>query len=166
MVLSYCIDPVTVASLRKINPMPTKKDRIAQNELAFLLYMSGEQQKEIAARVKVSEKTVGDWIKKGGWKEKRAAKNISRSELINKTLETINTKLEAGNVNADELIKLAKAIEMLDKKSSPVMVIDILIEFGKWLKGQSQSDAEITLDFIKKVTRLQDSFITDKLTQA
>ncbi|MCX6277674.1 MAG: terminase [Bacteroidetes bacterium] len=146
--------------------MGLRKDRQAQNELAFLLFMAGEQQKDIAKRVGVSEKTICDWIRKAGWKERRAAKTISRGELINKTLEMIGDKLEAGNVNADELIKLAKSIEMLDKKSSAVMVIDILIEFGKWIKNQSAFDPEITLDFIKKVTRYQDSFITDKITQS
>jgi transposase len=146
--------------------MGVRKDRLAQNELAFLLFMAGEQQKDISRRVGVSEKTICDWIRKGGWKERRAAKTISRGELINKTLEIISDKLAVGNVNADELIKLAKSIEMLDKKSSAVMVIDILIEFGKWIKSQSAFDPEITLDFIKKITRYQDNFITDKLNKS
>jgi uncharacterized protein (UPF0216 family) len=139
------------------------KDRRAQQELAFLLFMAGELQKDIAARVKISERTIGLWIKKEGWNERRAARTITRGELINKTLATIHDKLEAKNVNADELIKLASAIEKLDKKNSPLIVIDTFIEFGHFLKQQAAIDPQCDMEFIKKVTRFQDAYVSEKI---
>lgn len=83
--------------------------------------------------------------------------------MINKTLATIHDKLEAKNVNADELIKLASAIEKLDKKNSPLIVIDTFIEFGHFLKQQAAIDPQCDMEFIKKVTRFQDAYVSEKI---
>jgi hypothetical protein len=142
-----------------------RKDKRAQHELAFLLYMSGETARNISGRINVSEHTIGSWAEKGGWKEKRAASNITRAELINKTLKRINEMLESGEaVNADKLSKLASLVEKLDKKSSPVLIIDIFMEFGRWLKLQGATDREVDIEFIQRVTRCQDAYITEKLS--
>lgn len=143
----------------------SKADQSSKQELAYLLYMSGEQQKDIVERVGTSSPTLKGWIEKGGWKEKRAASTITRTELINKTLTRISDILEDGNidVNADKLTKLASLIEKLDKKGSPVLIMDIFIDFGRWLKMQGLADKEVDIEFVKKVTRYQDQFITQKL---
>ena len=95
-------------------------------ELARLYFMRGETQKSIANKVGVVEKTVSRWVDKEGWAEKRAAENITRPELVNKLLITINKLIEQVNESddpmlisglGDKLAKLSTTIEKLDKKS-------------------------------------------------
>ncbi len=138
----------------------------SKKELAYLLYMQGITQKEIQERVKIgSNRTLTNWIQQGGWKEKRAAKNISRTELINKTLVKINELLdsEVGGMKGDELSKLAAFIKNLDQQDSPVVAMDIFEGFGKFLQHRSHSDKEVDLEFMKKVNKYQDLYITYKL---
>jgi len=145
--------------------MATSKGNDAKKELAYLLYMAGEQQKDIAIRIGVSPTTMTKWAEKGGWKQKRAASTITRGELINKTLMQISQMLEgnSADLNADKLSKLASLIERLDKKSSPVMIIEAFIEFGKWIRSLAESNRDLDLPFIQKLTRYQDLFVTEKM---
>ena len=134
--------------------------------LAFMLYMQYTPQKEIMERVDIkSNRTMTDWIQKGGWKEKRAAKTITRTELINKTLLKISELLdtEGNDFNPDKLSKLAASIERLDKQASPIVIMDVFEGFGKSLQHRANTDKEITVDFIKKVNKYQDLYITEKL---
>ena len=52
-------------------------------EYAYLLYMQRVPQKEIAERADVSQQTLSKWKEDGGWEMKRAARTISRDELLN-----------------------------------------------------------------------------------
>ena len=61
--------------------MGTKKDNENKRELAKMLYVGGSEVAEIATRVGVSRQSVSAWISKGGWKELRAARSITRPEL-------------------------------------------------------------------------------------
>ena len=58
--------------------------------------MQGEQQKIIADKTGVSAQTITKWVNDGGWQEQRAASNITRPELVNKLLLTINKLIEQG----------------------------------------------------------------------
>jgi uncharacterized protein YjcR len=142
-----------------------------KKELAFILYMSGELQKDIAERVGTSAKTVGEWSEKGLWKEKRSAKNITRTELVNKSLNAIAAILDdavdngADSKKIDQLSKLAKMIEGLDKKNNPVAVMEALTLFIKFLQQLIRDDKEVTLEFIKKATLYMDKYINTLITQ-
>lgn len=148
-----------------------RDERESKKELAYLRYMQGMTLKEICERTKIgSSRTINNWIRDGGWKEKRAAKTITRTELINKTLQRINDLLEVtaeenGNkeIQADKLSKLATLIEKLDKKNSPILSMDVFMDFAKWLQSLSCTEKEITLDFMKLVNKYQDLYITQKL---
>ena len=142
----------------------SKIDLDAARELAQIMYMSGIQNKEIAERVNVSPVTITNWVTDNGWKEKRAAKTITRTELINKTLERINEMLQGDDLNADKLSKLAILIERLDKKNSPVLAMEVFIDFACWLQQQATGDRAITVDLIKQINKYQDSYITSKLS--
>ena len=107
--------------------MGTKKDNENKRELAKMLYVGGSEVAEIATRVGVSRQSVSAWISKGGWKELRAARSITRPELVNKLLVTINNLIEDVNTGddpasvsglADKLVKLSSVIERLDKKAN------------------------------------------------
>lgn len=147
----------------------------AKQEFAFLLYMNGDQQKDIAERVGVSAKTMSTWVDRLGWKEKRSGKLISRSELIAKGLLTMNTIMEnmledkEGTNPAshmDQLIKCANAIEKLDKKNNVVNEMDAFMNFNSALQSWIGTDKEITVDNIKLINRLQDKYITHRLANS
>ncbi|NJM14021.1 MAG: putative DNA-binding transcriptional regulator [Bacteroidales bacterium] len=139
----------------------TKQELKAAEELARLLYDAYVPNGEIADRVGVSAQTISAWVDKNSWKEKRAAKTVTRGELVNKTLERIHEFLQADNgINADALAKLASLIEKLDKKNSPVASMDVFIAFGQWLNMQSTTEKELTLDFVKTLNKYQDAYIS------
>lgn len=150
-----------------------KKPDASKQEFAYLLYMNGDLQKDIAERVGVSAKTIGAWIEKGGWKEKRSGRNISRSELINKGLLTMNTIMEkmlsekderSYSAYMDQLIKCANAIEKLDKKNNVVNDMDAFMNFNQVLQSWIGTDNEITAANIKLINRLQDKYISYRLS--
>ena len=59
----------------------SKKELENNRELARMLYMNGSDATEIADKVAVSRQSVSAWISKGGWKQLRAAHNITCPEL-------------------------------------------------------------------------------------
>ena len=62
--------------------MGTKKDNENKRELAKMLYVGGSEVADIAERVGVSRQSVSAWINKGSWKKLRAARSITRPELV------------------------------------------------------------------------------------
>ena len=150
-----------------------RKELADKKEIAKLYYMEGELQDVIAEKTGVSRTTISKWVIEGGWKESRAAKNITRPELVNKLLLACNKMLDQLNEAddpalyssvADKLSKLSTTIERLDKKSSVVDAIEVFIAFGKWLEYRSKTDAEITVDFLKKLNHYQDLYISEYLS--
>lgn len=137
-----------------------------KKSLAFILFMNGMLQKDICQRVNITPKTLQRWVVKEAWKEKLAAKTITRTELVNKVLSKIYDMLSAsGNVDADALSKLASTIERLDKKDTPVIIMEVFMRFGNWLQQISIKDKDCDLEFIKKVTRYQDKYVTERMAQ-
>ncbi|NPV35086.1 MAG: terminase [Bacteroidales bacterium] len=146
-------------------PMGRKTDE-NKKSLAFILFMNGMLQKDICQRVNITPKTLQRWVVKEAWKEKLAAKTITRTELVNKVLSKIYDMLSAsGNVDADALSKLASTIERLDKKDTPVIIMEVFMRFGNWLQQISIKDKDCDLEFIKKVTRYQDKYVTERMAQ-
>lgn len=151
--------------------MGTKKDNENKRELAKMLYVGGSEVAEIAERVGVSRQSVSAWINKNGWKELRAARSITRPELVNKLLVTINNLIEDVNTGddptsvsglADKLVKLSSVIERLDKKANIVQTVDVFMAFSDWVEYQAKSDPEVTLPFIKILNRLHNEFLLER----
>lgn len=147
------------------------KDLDNKKELAKILYMSGKNQKDISDQIKVSRVTINKWVNQEGWKEIRAAKTITRPELINKMLLSINNMIDEALKNpaggdltgmSDKLSKIAAAIEKLDKKTNVVNVIEAFIGFEKWLEQRASYDKSISTDLIKEITSLQDRYINEQ----
>lgn len=152
----------------------TKSEREDAKQLARILYTQGLSNKEIAEKTKVSENSVSKWIKENGWDSLRAAQNVTRAELVNKILRAINDALDRAATHkddmkfaslTDQLCKLASTIEKIEKKSSIVDVIEVFMAFGKWLQYRSQVDSTVTPELIKRITQLQDLFISEQMTQ-
>ena len=112
----------------------TKAEIEKKKSLARSLFLSGMEQTEIAEKVDVSRVTISKWCTADGWKEARAAKNVTRPELVNKLLLTIDTLITQVNESndpalvaglGDKLAKLSAVIEKLDKKANVVDVIEL-----------------------------------------
>lgn len=154
--------------------MATKKEREQQREHARLLYMQGEPQKLIAEKVGVSPQTITKWVSDGNWEQSRAAANITRPELVNKILNSINVLLEdladdpspeKTAASADKLAKFAATIDRLDKKTSVVDVIEVFMVFSKWLQFRMSYDPNITPELLKTINHYHDLFISEKLKE-
>lgn len=137
-----------------------------ERELARLYYFNGESQKAIAGRTGVSAQTVNRWVKDGGWEQLRAAKTISRKELVIKMLQKINERLESADWTADEIIKAASAVEKLDKKTNVVTMMEVFAAFGNWLASRMQIDPELTPETVQVITKYQDIFISEQMSAA
>jgi uncharacterized protein YjcR len=134
-----------------------------RRDLARMYYLQGLTQKEIADKVGVSRNTISAWVKEEGWDSLRAAKTISRKEIVQKMLKQINDKLESEEWTADEIVKAASAIEKLDKQTNVVTVIEVFTAFNTWVVGRMQVDKELTPELVKTINRYQDLFIGEQL---
>lgn len=144
-----------------------------KKEFARVLYMSGEQQNIIAEKVGVSKQTVNRWVAEGSWDKLRAAKNVTRPELINKILRTIDKLLEKVLESEDDkdfdglgdkLAKLAAVIEKFDKKANVVDAIEVFLAVSKWLQRRAQTDEELTPELLKAINRYQDLYVSELLS--
>ena len=133
----------------------TKAEIEKKKSLARSLFLSGMEQTEIAEKVDVSRVTISKWCTADGWKEARAAKNVTRPELVNKLLLTIDTLITQVNESndpalvaglGDKLAKLSAVIEKLDKKANVVDVIEVFMAFSKWIEYRSTIDPEVFCD--------------------
>lgn len=150
----------------------TKAETEKKKSLARSLYLAGMDQNEIAEKADVSRVTISKWCNAGGWKEARAAKSITRPELVNKLLlaidklitdvnESENPALLAGL--GDKLAKLSSVIEKLDKKANVVDAIEVFMAFSKWLEYRSNIDPTVTPELIKTINKFQDMYLTEQM---
>jgi len=146
-----------------------------KKEFAYALYMNNELQKLICERVGVAPKTLQNWIQAEGWAERRAAKTVTKTELVNKLLVSIGKLTDKFNDPgqdieglqgvADQLSKMMSSLMKLDKGSSVVEDIDTFMQFNGWLQRRSGVDRELTVDLMKAINKYQDLYVSDKLSQ-
>ena len=150
----------------------TKAEIEKKKSLARSLFLSGMEQTEIAEKVDVSRVTISKWCTSEGWKEARAAKNVTRPELVNKLLLTIDTLITQVNTSddptliaglADKLAKLSAVIEKLDKKANVVDAIEVFMAFSKWIEYRSTIDPDVTPELVKAINKYQDLYITEQM---
>ena len=147
----------------------TKAETEKKKSLARSLYLAGMEQNEIAEKVEVSRVTISKWCNADGWKEARAAKNVTRPELVNKLLLTIDKLITEVNESedptliagiGDKLAKLSSVIEKLDKKANVVDAIEVFMAFSKWLEYRATIDPSVTPELIKTINKFQDMYLT------
>jgi len=152
----------------------TRKEMEQKKELARMYYMNGDIQKVIASKVGVSEQTISRWVEKEGWAARRAGINITRPELINKSLAALNKILdqvyESDDIEMistlpDKLSKFASAIEKLDKKANIVSTIDVFMAFSRWIQYRASFDPEVTPELIRAINKYQDMYINEHITK-
>ena len=150
----------------------TKAEVEKKKSIGRSLYLSGMEQTEIADQLGVSRVTVSKWCTTEGWKEARAAKNISRPELVNKLLLTIDGLIENVNKSddptvigslADKLSKLSATIEKLDKKANVIDAIEVFMAFNRWIQDQASFDPDITPELVKAIYKYQNKFLMERM---
>lgn len=144
-------------------------------EHAQLLFMNSIAQKEIAQKVGVTQATLSKWVESFGWREKRAAKTITRKELVNKLLQRVDNLLETPDAKGtdDALAKLSKLIAQLDKQVNIVQVVDCFIAFASWVDSREDLrkfivenmalEKDVYTAFTKTVNKVQDMFVNERL---
>lgn len=143
-------------------------DNDQKREWAFLLYkQGGMDQKEIAATVGVTPKTIGEWKERYKWETHAASILITKEEEIKRLyrqLVEINnhilTKPEgqryADSKQADTLSKLSTTIRNLETETNLSQVIEVAKDFIQFVR-------EVDLPQAKSITALFDQFIKRKL---
>ncbi|WP_407323891.1 helix-turn-helix domain-containing protein [Tenacibaculum maritimum] len=118
--------------------MAKNEERIKAKEL-FLL---GKNQNEIAAALNVQPKTIGQWVKKYGWKNERDARlGSSKSQIQN--IKAIISSLAEDRIALSNTIKKAKEDgdkELIQESQKEISKIDNAAAY--WNKALTNLDKE------------------------
>ncbi|MPS74004.1 MAG: hypothetical protein E2590_12790 [Chryseobacterium sp.] len=119
--------------------MATKKDAVRQKAEAYYIENIDATNKNVAELFKVTEKTIGDWVKKYDWEDKRlnfhASPTVIKQKLQQETIHIMNGG--DATFSADAISKLMSALDRCDKQADPIIVHKILKELDLFI---SQTD--------------------------
>ncbi len=133
-----------------------------QKQVAYTLYVDKcMTAKDIAAKLKVTEKTIGEWVRKGNWKEIRLAKQATPELLASKYNELLNSlldqRLEIEKTPGlkpdnyygiiDEMSKVAAMIDRLQKDGTLSLRTHILV-LEKFMAALHQNNPQIFMQLI------------------
>jgi len=135
-----------------------------KKDLAKLLFMSGDiTQKEIAERVHITEKTLGNWIKTGNWGKLKKSLITSKGDQLRRlydimaALTTAIEKTDYGDTKlADMMIKYTAAIRNLETETSAGQMFETGMQFISFVDKDNHNLA-------KDITNYFDAFITKEL---
>ncbi len=140
-----------------------------KKEWAKILFVKEKMtQKEIAAKVEVSEQTLSKWANKDNWDKLKQSLLTTRSEQVGFLYEQLAdfnamiAKREEGErfVNSKEaqtLIMLTSAIEKLEKETSISDHINSFTKFSEFVRKIAP------IADVQKITDYQDAFIRNLL---
>jgi transposase len=141
-------------------------NKTEEKEHAKLLYVNERiSAKEVAERVKVTQKTIGNWVREGNWDQMRESLLTTRSHLIRQAyaqLHQLNTQIEA----TDEKVPTYKELQMITqitnniKKMETETSLSECIEVGKKMITFIQ---QVDFNDAKKFKNYFDEFINDFL---
>ena len=147
----------------------SKDERERLQEHAKLLFTRDNItiQKELAERVGVGEKTIGEWIEEGGWKKLKRNFILTREEQLANLLdeltelnESIKNKAEgtrfADSKESNTRRFLIKDIKDLETKALLPELISALTQLLDFVRKNDLSDAQM-------ISKYVDSFIKTKL---
>lgn len=138
-----------------------------KKELAEFIYTQNNlTQKEVAARVFVSENTLGKWVKAGNWDAIKTSITITRQEqlarlynqvaALNKVIAERKEAPYASSKEADTLNKLAAAIDKMERDTGLADIVDVTKRFLDWMR-------KFDINRAKEFSGLFDAFIKDNL---
>jgi len=141
-------------------------------QLAYTLYMQGKTGKEIASLIEISEATISKWVKDGNWSVKRASQCLSRKELVNKLLVSINTTIDMVNDSGDielmmklpeKLAGFANLIGKIDQKDKVLELIEAFNGFNAWLELRALKDKRLTPEIMALIAELQEKYVDESI---
>ena len=139
-----------------------------KKEFAKTLYLKENlTQKEIAARVGISQQTMTRWVNAEKWELLKTSITLTRQEQISnmyRQVEEMNlyilTKEEGKRFptasEADALGKLGAAIAKMETDVGLKDIIEVGSKFINWIRS-------VDLEQAKDITALYDAFINDQL---
>ncbi len=137
-----------------------------KREWAQELYLTGKySQKAIAAKVDVTEKTVGKWKEKYHWDQLRRSLLSSKKEEIAFLYRQLSSLRELFDENgelmnskeADAVLKLTAAIRNLEQEAGLGEIIEVFTKFTKWLSREDLQRAQA-------LAPLFDEFIQEQIS--
>lgn len=141
----------------------TKKE---ERNYAQILYVNENlTAKEIAARVGVTQKTMGRWIKDGKWDQLRKSMLVTKQKMITMMydqLEALNNSIAErtpaipDGKEADIISKITTSIQRLETEASVAETIEVAKSFINYLR-------EYDLELAKEITEHFDSYIQYKM---
>jgi DNA-binding transcriptional regulator LsrR (DeoR family) len=136
-----------------------KKD---QEELAKILYLQGNvTQKEIAIRLKVTEKTVSRWAVNGDWARLKRSLVIVKDEQLTKLYQMLENLTEhigekvVSSKDVDAISKLTASIRQLEYETSVGEIIDVAKKYVEFVR-------QFDLEFAQKAANYFDLMIQQR----
>ncbi len=138
------------------------KDKI---ELAKLLFFQNMSQIEIAAKIGISKVSINKWVKKYLWEDQRTSFTVTRESILRQLYQQIaavnnviadRTPPTSTSSESDTIIKIANAIDKLERESSLADIISVSQKFLNWIR-------KLDLEKAKEMSGLFDAFIKDNL---
>lgn len=126
--------------------------------IAFDLYMNTDKtQIEICEIVGWNPKTFSQKKKLGKWEELRGASEITAHKITINLYKRLSEITEEGKaIKADEIIKLANAIEKISNKKVTVSnVINVFKDFTSWLMETDPEMAKLIIEKQKLFVNLK-----------
>lgn len=126
-----------------------------EQKLARVLYVNeGKTAKEIAAIVNVTEKTLGAWVDKFGWKEQREAMANAPDKLVKNLKELINTLTE-------QRLELERQKHYDDDEAKAKAAKDkarLADEISKWTKALDAANKETDIPLATYIRVMEQLF--------
>lgn len=153
----------------QVDVTPPKKSMADLRAYARTLFLTTTKtQKEIAEIVGVSEQSLSKWANEGDWEPQRKSLTTTRSEqlrMLYSILEKMNANAKealedddpATNPDSDGIIKIANAIQKLEREAGIGEMIQTYLLFMKFVQKED-------LEAAKLVDKYFYAFIQDRLS--
>lgn len=159
-----------ICTMRDKNITPAQTtDKSDKMRIARTLFMQGTKLQDIYTILKISDRTLNRWVEDGRWSELRAANMITNDELKSRVLQAmarlIDRAIEEDKFDriGDDLSKVSKTLESLDRKNIVTDGMYVFKTFTTWLLGRAKHDTSVNNDFIQRLTDLQDEFLKERI---
>ena len=136
--------------------MANSKDK--QKSVAKHLYMKGTPTAQIVELTGVSRQSVSRWLNTEGWKEERAAREMSKESITSKTLSKLGDAIDKAD--GDE-----RSIKEINLSTTIVNKVDTLIEFENWMVTHRDEYPEIDDKMLVLINRMHSEFMGIKFKQ-
>jgi hypothetical protein len=135
-----------------------------EKKLAFEYYVNQKKTaKDTALQVGVTEKTIGEWIRKSNWKKIQEARVNSKEEQLDNIREVISILTNDRIAIQKEIDQINETILPLDEKKESIMELrkqaaSVSDEISKWNKTLENIDKENRISISVYLEVMEDIF--------